>query len=80
MKGFTIISKHPARGRGSLIFTNKSMIYYRDSNDLIELINYYLVSSDGRKKSMEIANRARKIAKLNTWTSRLDKIKDFFEE
>ena len=56
------------------------MIYYRDSNDLIELINYYLVSSDGRKKSMEIAKNARKIAKNNTWISRLDKIKDFFEE
>ena len=63
-----------------IFLPNTSMIYYRDSNDLIELINYYLVSSDGRKKSMEIAKNARKIAKNNTWISRLDKIKDFFEE
>ena len=63
-----------------IFLPNKSMIYYRDKNDLIELINYYLVSSDGKKKSMEIAKNARKIAKTNTWISRLDRIKDFFEE
>jgi len=58
---------------------NKSMIFYNDKDDLIEILDYYLRTKEGQKKSSEIAYNARKIAEKNTWTNRLNSLFEFIK-
>ena len=58
---------------------NKSMVFYRDEKDLIEIVDYYMRTKEGQEKAQEIAINARKISEKNTWDNRLNSLLEFIE-
>ena len=63
-----------------IFLPNISMLYYRDKQDLIEMVNYYLNTKVGKIEAKKIGLKAREVAKNNTWGKRLEEIYKYFEE
>ena len=55
------------------------MLYYRDRQDLIEMLRFYIYTEKGRILAKEIAEKARAESLNHTWEKRLDKLLNFLE-